>query len=249
MLTWRRPVRRCAQRAGRAGGARVRRLQTVDARLRVHAGACGLYGPAVGLRRARGTRTLAPGRRPRSTPRTACDRAARSRSRPLALLGHSMGSGAVMSAAIRDPDRYAATIAVSPTGADVTPDAPRDLLLQAGSLEGRFAGNAQKLLAQGGGERGNFAAGRARRLTASPTPNTSLSSSAAKPSGALDWLANAFGEPRVTAYVDRRIIWYGLSLLGWLLALIALAPVLRPAVPEQAPGLRWLSWVACRSRR
>ena len=165
--------------------------------------------------------------------------------RRLALLGHSMGSGAVMAAAIRDPDRYAATIAVSPTSADVTPDAPRNLLLQAGAWEGRFAGNAQKLLAQGGGEHGNFAAGQARRLISIPNAeHISILFRGQSHRAALDWLANAFGEPRVTAYVDRRIIWYGLSLLGWLLALIALASVLRPAVPEQTPGSRWLSWVA-----
>ena len=163
----------------------------------------------------------------------------------LALLGHSMGSGAVMTAAIRNPERYAATIAVSPTGADVTPDAPRNLLLQAGSLEGRFAGNAQKLLAQAGGAGGGFAAGRARRLTVIPNAeHISILFRGESHRAALDWLANAFGEPRVTGYVDRRIIWYGLSLLGWLLALIALAPVLRPAVPEQATGPHWLSWVA-----
>jgi len=163
----------------------------------------------------------------------------------LALLGHSMGSGAVMTAAIRDPERYAATIAVSPTGADVTPDAPRNLLLQAGSLEGRFAGNAQKLLAQAGGASGDFAAGRARRLTVIPNAeHISILFRGESHRAALDWLANAFGESRVTGYVDRRIIWYGLSLLGWLLALIALAPVLRPTFPEHVTGTRWLSWVA-----
>ncbi|HCF30094.1 MAG TPA: alpha/beta hydrolase, partial [Cyanobacteria bacterium UBA11049] len=33
----------------------------------------------------------------------------------VALLGHSMGSGAVMSAAISNSDRFAATVAISPT--------------------------------------------------------------------------------------------------------------------------------------
>ena len=163
----------------------------------------------------------------------------------LALLGHSMGSGAVMTAAIRDPERYVATIAVSPTSADVTPDAPRNLLLQAGNLEEGFVGNAQMLLAQAGGTSDDFGGGRARRLTVIPfAEHISILFRGQSHRAALDWLANAFAEPRVTAYVDRRIIWYGLSLLGWLLALIALAPVLRPAVPEQAPGSRWLSWVA-----
>ena len=35
----------------------------------------------------------------------------------LALLGHSMGSGAVMAASLQDVNRFAATVAVSPTGA------------------------------------------------------------------------------------------------------------------------------------
>ena len=54
----------------------------------------------------------------------------------LALLGHSMGSGAVMAAAIRDPERYAATIAVSPTSADVTPGCAAQPAL-AGGQSGR----------------------------------------------------------------------------------------------------------------
>jgi alpha-beta hydrolase superfamily lysophospholipase len=69
----------------------------------------------------------------------------------LALLGHSMGSGAVMSAGIRDVGRFAATVAISPTGAQVTPSAPRNLQLQVGSWEGGFVRNAQKLLAAAGG--------------------------------------------------------------------------------------------------
>ena len=68
----------------------------------------------------------------------------------VALLGHSMGSGAVMSAAIADAERYRATIAVSPTGAEVSPQSPRNLLLMAGTLEPRFAANGRDLLARAG---------------------------------------------------------------------------------------------------
>lgn len=68
----------------------------------------------------------------------------------LALLGHSMGSGAVMSASISNPNRFAATVAVSPTGAQVTRFAPRNLLLQAGSWEGSFIANAERLLVAAG---------------------------------------------------------------------------------------------------
>jgi len=163
----------------------------------------------------------------------------------LALLGHSMGSGAVMTAGIRNPERYAATIAVSPTGAAVTPDAPRNLLLQAGGWEGQFVGNAQTLLAAAGGASEDFLGGRARRLTVIPNAeHISILFRGQSQRAVLDWLSNAFGEPRATAYTDRRIIWYGLSLLGWLLALVALAPVLQPVFPEQGAGPRWLSWVA-----
>ncbi len=150
-----------------------------------------------------------------------------------------------MTAGIRNSDRYAATIAISPTSAEVTPDAPRNLLLQAGGWEGRFVSNAQKLLTQAGGTREDFAGGRARRLTLIPNAeHITILFRGQSHRAVLDWLSKAFGEPRATAYVDRRIIWYGLSLLGWLLALVALAPVLRPAFPEQMAGTRWLSWVA-----
>ncbi|WP_233787897.1 alpha/beta hydrolase, partial [Dulcicalothrix desertica] len=86
----------------------------------------------------------------------------------LATLGHSMGSGAVMSAAIENVNKFAATIAVSPTGARPTTNAPRNLQLQAGSWEGRFIANAQRLLQTAGGENRNFADGKARNLIIIP---------------------------------------------------------------------------------
>ncbi len=86
----------------------------------------------------------------------------------LALLGHSMGSGAVMTAGINQAGRYAAVVAISPTGADVRPDAPRNLLLQAGSLEGRFVANAEDLLAAGGGPSDDFAGGPGARPARRP---------------------------------------------------------------------------------
>ena len=161
----------------------------------------------------------------------------------LALLGHSMGSGAVMAAGIRNPNRYTATIAISPTGADVSPAAPRNLLLQAGGWEGNFAANARRLLAAAGGAGDDFANGRARRLIVVPNAeHISILFRSASSRAVLDWLARAFGEARDTPYVDRRIIWYAVSLLGWLLALAAAAPRLQPAIPERPSGRRWLPW-------
>jgi len=59
-----------------------------------------------------------------------------------------MGSGAVMSG-IRNPDRFAATVAVSPTGVAVTPQVPRNPQLQAGSWEAGFVTNAKRLPGSG----------------------------------------------------------------------------------------------------
>ena len=55
----------------------------------------------------------------------------------LAIVGHSMGSGAAMTAGIRYPGIYGAVVAISPTGAAVNEDLPRNLLLQAGPWEPR----------------------------------------------------------------------------------------------------------------
>ncbi|PMB52274.1 alpha/beta hydrolase [Fischerella thermalis CCMEE 5201] len=142
----------------------------------------------------------------------------------LATLGHSMGSGAVMSAAIADVDRYTAIVAVSPTGASVTPNTPRNLQLQAGSWEGGFVVNARRLLQVGGGENPNLANGIGRSLVIIPNAEhitilfRNQSHQAAK-----NWLDNTFGVQRPSNYVDRRMIWYGLHLLGWLAVFAVIA--------------------------
>jgi pimeloyl-ACP methyl ester carboxylesterase len=149
----------------------------------------------------------------------------------LALLGHSMGSGAVMSAAIRNPERFAATVAVSPTGAGVTPSIPRNLQLQAGSWEGGFVKNAQRLLAAAGGENDNFAGGRARSLVIIPNAeHITILLRNVSHQAARKWLDATFGLSNSSTsssnYVDRRMAWYALHLVAWLLLLFAIAPVL-----------------------
>ncbi|MEB3336689.1 MAG: alpha/beta fold hydrolase [Leptolyngbyaceae bacterium] len=151
----------------------------------------------------------------------------------LALLGHSMGSGIVMTAGTRDPDRYAATIAVSPTGAEVTPQAPRNLQLQSGSGEGGFVANAQRLLAQAGGEQSNLAQGTGRELVVVPgVEHITILFSDGSHQAALRWLNQTFGLSPTSAYVDRRMGWYGLHLFGWLLGLAAVAPLLVQPVSD-----------------
>jgi dienelactone hydrolase len=144
----------------------------------------------------------------------------------LALLGHSMGSGIAMTAAIQNPDRFAATVAVSPTGARVTAQAPANLQLQAGSGEGGFITNAQKLLAQAGGANSNLATGKGRELVIVPNvEHITILFSDMSHQAARRWLDATFGSIRESQYVDRRMGWYGLHLLGWLMGLAAIAPL------------------------
>jgi pimeloyl-ACP methyl ester carboxylesterase len=166
----------------------------------------------------------------------------------LALLGHSMGSGAVMSAGISNVERFAATVAISPTGASVTPVAPRNLLLQAGSWEGGFVENAQRLLVAAGGENEDFAQGRGRSLIIIPkAEHITILFRDASHQAALRWLDATFGVSRTSYYTDRRMIWYALHLLGWLLVLVAVAPIFVEKVPESLvkvqPFRRWLGLI------
>lgn len=161
----------------------------------------------------------------------------------LALLGHSMGSGAVMSAAIANPDQFSATIAVSPTGASVTPQLPRNLQLQSGSGEGGFVQNAERLLAQAGGANQDLKSGRGREFVLVPNVEhiTILFSSVSHES-ARRWLDGTFGVQRSSEYVDRRMLWQGVHLLGWLIGLIVVAPLLK--IPTtQLRIAPWRSWL------
>jgi hypothetical protein len=155
-----------------------------------------------------------------------------------------MGSGAVMSAGIRDVGRFAATVAVSPTGALVTPSAPRNLQLQAGSWEGGFVRNAQRLLAEAGGESENLAEGRGRSLIIIPNAeHITILFRNASHQAALKWLNATFGLSPTNSYVDFRMVWYGLHLLAWLMLLGAVAPLLATPATERPvkvhPFRRW----------
>ncbi len=162
----------------------------------------------------------------------------------LAIVGHSMGSGVAMTAGIAAPERYAAVVAISPTGAEVTAEAPRNLLLQAGSWEGRFVANAQSLLAAAGGPNADLAGGRARQLTVIPNvEHMSILFSPASHRATLDWLNGTFGLTPTAPYTDRRILGYLLHLLAWLGLTVAVGPALRSGLPAEhrAPG--WKRWV------
>ncbi|MBD2092696.1 alpha/beta fold hydrolase [Microcoleus sp. FACHB-1515] len=160
----------------------------------------------------------------------------------LALLGHSMGSGIVMTAGVQDAAQFAATIAISPTGAAVTPTAPRNLQLQVGSGEGRFIQNADRLLTQAGDENSSLAAGTARELIVIPNAqHITILFSDVSHQAAVRWLDATFNRTSESQYVDRRIGWYGLHLLGWLLGLTAIAPIAATPLPALKinPLQRW----------
>lgn len=152
----------------------------------------------------------------------------------LATLGHSMGSGAVISAAIKDSQSFAATVAVSPTGQGVTPTAPRNLQLQAGSWEPGFVANADKLLQIAGGENANLATGKGRELIIIPNAeHITILFRDGSHQAALKWLNTTFGLTNNSNYLDRRMLFYGLHLLGWLILLAAIAPKL--SLPTNNP--------------
>lgn len=192
----------------------------------------------------------------------------------LALVGHSLGGGAVMAAGIRDRDRYLATVAVSPTDAEVTPDAPPNLQLQAGEWEPRFLDAARRLLRDAGGEQRGpalFAAGLARHLVVVPfAEHVSILFRDESHVAARSWIdaANAVsaadprgpgvsgaggGAPAASpvrrqagsedgtggSYRDRRILWYGIQVVGFFLLLASVAPMVKARQAEEQAWVRW----------
>lgn len=145
----------------------------------------------------------------------------------VAILGHSMGSGAALSAGIAHPERYAAVIAISPTDAPVTPDLPRNLQLQAGALEAPFIARAEQLFAASEGPNDELASGRGREFTVIPNvEHITILFSPESHQTALNWLNRVFHHDTAAAYQDRRIFIFILHLLAVLLMGYAFAPAL-----------------------
>ena len=149
----------------------------------------------------------------------------------LGVLGHSMGSGAVMEAGIAQPGRVAATVAVSPTDADVSEDRPLDLLLLAGEREARFLANAEDLLDRAGGPVAIGDDAPARALETVPGANhLTILFSATMHRETIAWFDATLGADRdADAPVpgDARLgLWWLLHLAGVLLIWRAIAPLL-----------------------
>jgi len=161
----------------------------------------------------------------------------------IALLGHSMGSGAVLDAGAARPDLIRSVVAVSPTDGTVDATAPRDLLLLAGENEGRFVANARSLLERAGGAGGTAGDGDARALQIVPfVEHVSILFARPAHDASVTWLAAALDHvPTGTAPTG--------PLLGWVLlaaGLLALwqAVVAEAATPAGAPTVRRAAWLA-----
>ena len=151
--------------------------------------------------------------------------------RRIAVLGHSMGSGAAMAAAIAAPDTYGAVVAVSPTDAPVTEALPRDLLLQAGAWEPRFLANARRLLAAAGGR---STTGNRRSLEVIPNvEHITIVYSQRSQRSAVEWIGESLGNSRQSGYADRRLLWYGLFTVAVVMFMVLLSPILRRLAPER----------------
>jgi len=135
----------------------------------------------------------------------------------LAILGHSMGSSVALSFGTNHPDTDA-TIAISPVGQTVSPTLPHNLLLMAGSLESQFVTNAEKLFAMAGGQNVDFNAGYARKLVIVPNvEHISILFSPIAHSTVRFWLDETFGiQPIASRYTDRRVLWFGLGIIGFI---------------------------------
>ena len=137
----------------------------------------------------------------------------------IAILGHSMGSGVALSYGMTHPDT-ATTIAFSPVNQTITSVLPHNLLLMAGILEPQFTYNAEKVLALGGGQGGEIVKGTVRKLVIIPNvEHISILFSSKSQLTARSWLDETFGpQPGARVNDDRRIIWFGLGIIGFILS-------------------------------
>jgi len=148
----------------------------------------------------------------------------------IGLLGHSMGAAAVMRAALESPERYRATVAVSPAYTAVSPVTPRNLQLQAGSWEPRYLEAAQRILVEAGGADTDFANGRARALVTVPrAEHVGILFRNQSHRAAREWFDQAFEYQSAGSndHHDWRLLGWLLHVGGWLLVASAIGPVYR----------------------
>jgi len=117
----------------------------------------------------------------------------------------------------------------------------------AGSLEPQFVQSADKLIAMAGGEGGDATAGTARKLVViSNVEHISILFSPSAHSTARSWLDGTFGtQPGATNYIDHRILWFVLGIVGFLFLSVAGINSLPTTQAEPVPVRPlWLRLVA-----
>ncbi len=164
----------------------------------------------------------------------------------VALLGHSMGSGAVLERGIARPDRVRAVVAVSPTDAQVDAELPLDLLLLAGANEARFVANAESLLGRAGGETGEPGDRDARRLIVVPrVEHISILFSRTAQDASIDWIASALDHAPDTRAPRGPLGGWALLAVGLMVLwqVVGLSTT-TPGPPPQRRRGAWLALVA-----
>jgi hypothetical protein len=110
-------------------------------------------------------------------------------------------------------------------------------------LEQPFVRNAERRLSEAGGPGGDPAQGTARKLVIVPgVEHMSILFAPATHAAIIHWLDATFGpQPGAVPYTDRRMMWYGVGLLGTLLLATSLAPLVRdpPVAPSPERPLWW----------
>lgn len=155
----------------------------------------------------------------------------------IAILGHSMGSGAVMRQSLDHPDRYLATIAISPTsnGIVLSASAPKNLLLLAGEYEAPFVATAKRLLEESGGLNHGFGKGEARGLEIiDGVEHISILFHPRSHHASREWIDQSMSRSSDLAYADSRMLWFWLHVLGCLLLAIGLGPIWEKLLGERS---------------
>lgn len=134
------------------------------------------------------------------------------------------------------PDRYLATVAISPTanGIVLSSKEPRNLLLLAGEYEAPFVATAKRLLEESGGLNQGFGAGEARGLEIiGGVEHISILFHPRSHHAALEWIDQSMGRTSEVDYRDSRMLWFWLHVLGWLFVAIGLGSIWESVLGER----------------
>ncbi len=175
-----------------------------------------------------------------------------------ALLGHSMGSEAVLRYAQMHPNAVEAVVAISTGYSAVTPDNPPNVLLLTGQMEfalQQFALEIVEQVSSGPGRTGitygDFRTGTARRAVFVPwVEHIGVLFSPVSQRETLAWLDSSSGRSLTTdPYLDYRVLWLGLFYLAAFVFFWPLSAGFRrltttPAQPAVRAQVRWVWWIS-----